>query len=368
MKITAINLWTVPLTSHLRYQMAEGKTCDTVDSIVLRLDTDSGISGWGEVCPIPHYLPAYADGVIPAVKHLQHEILGENPIGVEALMSKLNRYLIGHPYAKSMIDMALWDITAKAANLPLYAFLGGLAQRELPIYHSISCVEPETMEQIAIDAVAAGIRQIQVKLGADGNWRNDVERLQRIRAAVPDDVLVYGDFNAGADALTAIRVMREVMSLDIMLEQPCETITQCQTVHEATGHAMKLDESAHDIASLLEGAERGCMQAVAIKTSKFGGVSAARKARDLCLHLGAKMCIEDTWGSDIATAVALHLGASTPAKFLLNVCDLSSYVGPRLDPTAPSRDNGFISVSDAPGLGVNPDLSVLGEAHVRYRL
>jgi L-alanine-DL-glutamate epimerase-like enolase superfamily enzyme len=65
----------------------------------------------------------------------------------------------------------------------------------------------------------------------------------------------------------------------------------------ATGLPMKMDENAHDTASLLKAYELGCMDAVALKLSKFGGLSAMRRARDLCLHLGAKMCVEDTWGS-----------------------------------------------------------------------
>ena len=70
------------------------------------------------------------------------------------------------------------------------------------------------------------------------------------------------------------------------------------------------------------------------------------------------MCIEDTWGSDIATAAALHLAATTDPKFILNVCDLSHYVAPRLDPNAPSREHGYITPSDAPGLGVEPQLDI----------
>jgi L-alanine-DL-glutamate epimerase-like enolase superfamily enzyme len=88
---------------------------------------------------------------------------------------------------------------------------------------------------------------------------------------------------------------------------------------------------------LLEAHRLGVMDAVALKLSKFGGLSALRRARDLCLHLGAKMCIEDTWGSDIATAAALHLGAATDPRRVLNVCDLSGYVAPRLAPEAPVR-------------------------------
>ena len=124
---------------------------------------------------------------------------------------------------------------------------------------------------------------------------------------------------------------------------------------------MKLDETAHDIPSLIEGHERGCMDAVAVKLSKFGGLSASRRARDLCLHLGAKMCVEDTWGSDITTAALLHLGASTDPARVLNVCDLSGYVAPRLAPQAPTRMNGRISPSTGPGLGITPDRDLLDQ-------
>jgi len=361
MKITGITLWKIPLTSHETYYMAGGKTCDTVDSIVLRIDTDSGISGWGEVCPIPHYLPAYADGVLPAIRELSSILMGADPIGPEALIAKLDAFMIGHPYAKSPIDIALWDITAKAANLPLYALLGGLRQASMPLYHSITCVAPQEMAAIAKKAHAIGIRQFQIKLGADNNWQNDVARLKQVREAVGEGSLVYGDWNCGSTRLEATRIGRAVAHLDIMLEQPCQTIEECSEVRAATCLPMKLDESAHDIASLLKAYEAGCMDAVAIKLSKFGGISKSRAARDLCTHLGARMCIEDTWGSDITTAALLHLGASTDPKFLMNVCDLSSYVHPRLDPNAPARKDGSIEPPEGIGLGIAPDISALGK-------
>ena len=361
MKITRIALWHVPLTSHQAYYMADGKTCDTVESVVLRIDTDSEYSGWGEVCPIPHYLPAYARGVLPAIEELRPVLLGADPIGPEALMAKADAYLQGHVYAKSAIDIALWDITSKVAGLPLYALLGGLQQETLPLYHSVTCVAPEEMARMAKEAHASGIQQIQVKLGADQDWQADVARLRLVREAVGDGPLVYGDWNCGASRLDATRTGRAVANLDIMLEQPCATISDCAAVRDATGLPIKLDEGAHDTATLLEGHSKGCLDAVALKLSKFGGISQTRRARDLCLYLGAKMCIEDTWGSDITTAALLHLGASTAPKGLLNVCDLSGYVSPRIDPDCPTRENGKISPPSGIGLGVEPDLGTLGE-------
>ncbi|MEM9761136.1 MAG: mandelate racemase, partial [Pseudomonadota bacterium] len=67
MRITGLTLWQVPLTSHVTYTMASGKECATVTTTVLRIETDAGVCGWGEICPIPHYLPAYAGGVVPAI-------------------------------------------------------------------------------------------------------------------------------------------------------------------------------------------------------------------------------------------------------------------------------------------------------------
>ena len=361
MKITKLTIWEVPLTSHETYYMAEGKTCDTVTSVILRIDTDSEHSGWGEVCPIPHYLPAYAKGVAPAIQETSEILLGANPVGPEALMAKLDKHLIGHVYAKSAIDIALWDLTAKQAQLPLHALLGGQRQEKMPLYHSITCIAPEEMARIAKEALASGIRQIQVKLGADNNWQADVARLKMVREAVGDGPLVYGDWNCGANRLDATRTARAVAHLDIMLEQPCETIADCASVRDASGLAIKLDENAHDTASLLEGHAKGCMDAVALKLSKFGGLSATRRARDLCLHLGAKMCVEDTWGSDVATAALLHLGAATDPKFLLNVCDLSHYVHPRIAPDCPVRKDGFIKPPNGIGLGITPDENLLGE-------
>lgn len=361
MKITRISLWHVPLTSLTAYYMADGKTCDTVESVVIRLDTDQGLSGWGEVCPIPHYLPAYARGVAPALSELAPVLLGADPVGPEAVLRKAEDWLQGHPSAKSALDIALWDITGKAAGLPLYRLLGGRRAKDMPLYHSITCIAPDDMAEIARDAQAQGIAQFQVKLGASGDWQVDVERLAKVRAAVGAGPLVYGDWNCGATSLEATRVGRAVAHLDIMLEQPCATIADCARVRAATGLPMKLDETAHDTASLLEGHARGCMDAVALKLSKFGGLSATRAARDLCLHLGAKMCIEDTWGSDITTAALLHLGAATDPRALMNVCDLSGYVSPRLDTNAPQRRNGRIAPPEGPGPGVNPDPDTLGQ-------
>jgi len=360
MKVTDITLWSVDLTSHATYYMAEGKTCATVKTHVIRLTCDTGHEGWGEVCPIPHYLPAFADGIPSAVVELAPSILGVAPFGVDAPMRKLDAVLQGHAHVKSLIDIALWDLFGQATSQPLYALLGGRTQADLPLYHSITCVDPDEMARIARDAYASGIRQFQAKLGADADWQADAERLIKVREAVGAGPLVYGDWNCGASKLQATRTGRAVAHLDVMLEQPCGTLEDCAAVRQATGLPMKIDECAYDLATLMQARQLECLDAVALKLSKFGGLSAMRRARDLAIHLGAQICAECTWGSDIVTAAGLHFAASTPKTALLNTCDLSGYVGPRLCPQGPTRAAGRIAPPEGPGLGVTPDLDTLG--------
>nr|WP_282121359.1 mandelate racemase/muconate lactonizing enzyme family protein [Ruegeria atlantica] len=360
MRIIRITLWAVDLTSHETYNMAEGKTCAIVTSHILCLETDTGLRGWGEVCPIPHYLPAFAGGVPGAVTEMGREILGMSPFGVDAPMRKLDGFLQGHLYAKSLVDIALWDLFGQATGQPVYALLGGRTRKDMPLYHSITCVAPDDMARIAKTAYQTGIRQFQVKLGVEGDWQADAERLTKVREAVGPGPLVYGDWNCGASRLQATRTGRAVAHLDVMLEQPCKTLEDCAAVRQATGLPMKIDENAHDLASLRRAHELGCMDAVALKLSKFGGLSAMRRARDLTVHFGAEICAECTWGSDLVTAASLHFAASTPHGSLMNTCDLSSYVAPRICPDAPNRENGRIAPPDGPGLGVVPDPEVLG--------
>jgi len=296
-----------------RSDKPRGKSCATVKTHVLCLETETGLKGWGEVCPIPHYLPAFADGVPSAIREMAPNILGITPTGIDAPMRKLDKVLPGHLAAKSIVDMALWDLYGKATDLPLYQLLGGRTRRDMPLYHSITCIEPTEMARIATEAYATGIRQFQVKLGADADWQADAERIAKVREAVGDGPLVYGDWNCGASKLHATRTGRAVAHLDVMLEQPCKTLEDCADVRKATGLPMKIDEGVFDLASL-----------------------------------------------DIVTAASLHFAASTPRGSLLNTCDLSGYVAPRIAPDCPLRQDGRIAPPEGAGLGVTPDLDILG--------
>ena len=115
---------------------------------------------------------------------------------------------------------------------------------------------------------------------------------------------------------------------------------------------------------LLRGHADRAMDVVNLKISKVGGLTKARQVRDLCVAMGIAMTIEDSWGGDIVTAAIAHLAHSTPPEFLFTATDFNSYVTLSIAPDAPRRTGGRLAAGTAPGLGVTPDLAMLGEPAV----
>jgi len=156
-------------------------------------------------------------------------------------------------------------------------------------------------------------------------------------------------------------VVRSVRDLDVYIEQPCRTYEECLTVRRHTDHPFVLDENIDSVGVLLRGHFDRAMDAVNIKISKFGGLTRARQARDLCVSLGLAMTIEDSWGGDIVTAAIAHLAHSTPSEFLFTTTDFNSYVTLSNADGAPRRANGRLAAGTRPGLGITPKMDVLGQ-------
>src|SRR5438093_9756085 len=127
MKITRIRAHRVELPLHEgSYRWSGGKSVTVFDSTVVAVETDVGLIGHGEVCPLgPFYLPAYAAGVRAGVAELGPHLLGEDPLQLEKLNRRMDAALQGHPYVKSGIDMACWDVLGQVAGQPVCVLLGG---------------------------------------------------------------------------------------------------------------------------------------------------------------------------------------------------------------------------------------------------
>ncbi|MEM7785559.1 MAG: enolase C-terminal domain-like protein, partial [Planctomycetota bacterium] len=153
---------------------------------------------------------------------------------------------------------------------------------------------------------------------------------------------------------------RAVRDIDVYIEQPCLSYEECLSIRRRIDHPFFLDESIHGMQELLRAANDQAMDNVNIKISKFGGLTKAKLARDLCTTLGIAMTIEDSWGGDIVTAAIACLAHSTPPELLFSSTDFNSYVTVNFANGAPQRNNGRLAASTNPGLGIEPDFHILG--------
>jgi L-alanine-DL-glutamate epimerase-like enolase superfamily enzyme len=343
-----------------RYAWSGGKSVSVFDSTVVRVETDEGLTGWGEVCPLgPVYLPAYAAGARAGIREIAPLLLGEDPAELEGINRLMDRTLKGHPYAKSALDMACWDILGKAAGLPLCTLLGGRYGRDFVLYRAISQRSPEEMARNVERYREEGYRRFQLKVGSDVH--TDIARIKAVREVLKEDEILVADANTGWLMHEAARVVRGVRDVDVYIEQPCASYEECLTIRRRTDHPFVLDESVDGLDMLLRGHADGAMDVVNIKISKFGGLTRARQARDLCVSLGIAMTVEDSWGGDIVTAAIAHLAHSTPTELLFTSTDFNSYLATALADGAPKGILGRMQAPEASGLGVEPKMDVLGE-------
>jgi L-alanine-DL-glutamate epimerase-like enolase superfamily enzyme len=147
----------------------------------------------------------------------------------------------------------------------------------------------------------------------------------------------------------------------VYIEQPCKTYEECLAIRERTDHPFVLDEVIDGLDMVVRGYADRAMDVVNIKISKFGGLTKAAMARDLCVNLGIAMTLEDSWGGDVTTAAIAHLAHSTPTDYLFTATDFNSYVTVSTADGAPQRHNGRMAASTEPGLGIAPKMDVLGD-------
>ncbi|MEC7881948.1 MAG: cis-3-hydroxy-L-proline dehydratase [Verrucomicrobiota bacterium] len=361
MKISKISVYKVDLPLYEgSYNWSGGKSVEIFDSTVVRIETNEGITGHGEVCPLgPVYLPAYAEGARAGIQILAPSLIGENPLELGKINRHMDTTLKGHPYVKSAIDMACWDILGQTTGQPVCNLLGGRYGDDFLLYRAISQESPESMAGKVAGYRAEGYRKFQLKVGGDPE--TDIERIRAVSAELQHGDVLIADANTGWLMHQATRVVRAVKDIDVYIEQPCETFEECYSIRKLTDHPFVLDENIDGLPILLRANSMQAMDVVNIKISKFGGLTKARQARDLCVSLGIAMTIEDSWGGDIITAAISHLAHSTPKELLFSSTDFNSYVTVSIANGAPQRKEGKLAASTSPGLGITPKMDALGE-------
>ena len=349
------------------YTWANGKCVERPDATIVAVHTNlNGIIGYGEVVPLgTNYLASYASGVRVGLKVLCPKLVGQDPTRIKVINDFMDFHLKGHPYVKSPIDMACWDILGKVSGLPLCILLGGNYSDEVQLSRSISQGTAQEMADHIQAYKDQGYSRFQLKLGRD--VFEDIKRIKACHAVLSPGNTLVGDANGEYLTHQALQVAKATENLtSFYLENPCQSYEENLTVRKHSNLPLVLDEIVMDLSSLVRAWHDHSVDMVNIKISKFGGITKAKEAIEFCINMGIAMVIEDTWGGDITTSAILALASIIPPKLLFAATDLNSYntlktgyfLASDLDGVRSKEGHKMTVPRSQPGLGVEPNWKI----------
>ena len=347
------------------YHMSGGRAYPALDSTLVKVETNKGLTGWGESCPFgPVYLPAHALGVRAGLAELAPHLIGRDPTAVERLNEVMDAALPGHFHAKSALDLAFWDIAGKRAERPVCEIMGGRTGVAIDLVSSVSCEAPEKMVAIVERFRAEGYRAHSLKVGTtvDG----DLARIHAVQAASRPGEVYQIDVNRGWTLDTALQVLSQVEGTNLYVEQPCATYRECLALKRHIGLPLMLDEIVSTPEDLLRVIGDDAADALNLKIARVGGLTKARRLRDIAADAGLAMTIQETGGADVAFAGVVQLAQSTPTRVLRSLWDPRELADVTLADGAPDPSNGAVQATDAPGLGVTVREAALGDPVAVY--
>lgn len=367
MKISRVEVFTADLpTKGGKYRRPHGGYADEVyKTFIVKVDTDEGISGYGEICTMgSEALEGFTEGAMAGLPVLARDLIDENPIQIERVGRLMDKVFRGSVFLKSPFDMALWDIRGKKFGVPVSDLLGGSYDKPVPLYRTVHSFEghaddASAWRQRLKHYRAEGHKIFQLKTGV--NTEADIAKIEALCDELQPGEYCMADANTQWTLSAAIRVASAVRNLPVILEQPCATMEECAEVRRHWPNQMALDELMESTNDIIRGYRAGAMDIVKIKIARVGGLSKALRMRDLCIDLGLSVVPEEMWGSEVSTAAALHLATSTDPKYLFCTTDSTETVALRTCKGFPERVNGTLTATNDPGLGIYPIFEVLGD-------
>ena len=353
------------------YHLSGGRSCDSFDASFVCITTDCGLQGWGESTPFgATYIAAHAGGVRAGLAEIAPVLIGANPCRVDRVNDVMDMTLVGHAHAKTPIDVACWDIFGKATGMPVCDLLGGRTQDRLPVISSIHAGDPDDMRKRVAQHRAKGYLGHSVKIGAaerEGGPTLDAERIKASLADFKPGEYFIVDANGGLTVEHALRMLHLLPpGLDFVLEAPCASWRECQSLRQRTSRPIIYDELGDSEAAVAQMISSDAADGLGLKISKNGGLTKGRRQRDMSIAAGLTLSVQDTVGSEIAFAAVVHLGQTIPSRLLRCVLDTRGMVTQEIAALDCPIENGGVYAPNVPGLGVSPNLEVLGEPIATY--
>lgn len=342
------------------YRCSGGRSAEGFDSTIVEISSRDGFVGYGEMAPLgSFYDPAFAEGARAAMRELAPTLLDHDAAGIEALNRRMDLLLKGHPYAKSAIDMALWDLVGRRSGLSLASMTGGSESSSLPLYRSLAQEAPDAMAARARKYIAEGYRRLQVKVGLDVD--EDIARLEAVRGAVPAGTVLFCDANGSWGTAETRRFLMATRDIDYALEQPCASYDENLAIRRLCERPLVLDETIDSVDVLLRAIADGLVDGITIKLARVGGLTKAKLLRDIAIAKNLKITIEDTGGAQIDTAAYSGLLLSTPEGLRQHTVDFHNWVTVANARADFRIADGTMTLPDGPGLGIEVDVEALGE-------
>lgn len=353
MLITHIDIYrfSIPMVP---FTIATG-TMDHAQNVFIRVHTDAGFYGVGECSAFPMIVGETQDTCLIMAREFAKLWKGKNALDIPARLQQLHDFTAGNTTIKSAFDMALYDIAAKNAGLPLYKFLGG-QKREVETDITIGIDKPEVMAQKAMAFKQLGAGILKVKLGK--NALEDIERIKQIRDAVGDEMKIRVDANQGWSFDDAVFALQALGKYDIeFCEQPMRTWYDDKLPKLMKLSPVKImgDESIYNHHDARKQIDSGSCHYINIKLAKSGGMFEAKQIHDLAAEKGIPCMMGGMLESRIALSAKLHFVYASPnIKFYdMDTCMLGHKVDPCIGGV--TYDGYFLNINDAPGIGADAD-------------
>jgi muconate cycloisomerase len=334
-------------------------------SVLVRVAGDDGLEGWGNVDPSPGYSLASAEEIAQAVTVLAPGLRGADAGNINRTLALVDREGAGPLEARAAIEMALWDLRARALGIPVHALLGGAVRTEVTFNAWIGTVPAAQAAREAAAWRDRGFRTAKIKLS--GGTREGLERVAAVRDAVGEGMDLRVDFNESLPRAEAVGFIRQLEPFGLTLvEQPLprDDVAGLAAIRREIRIPLMADESVTGPASLLEIIRREAADIVKVKVMKQGGLAATLQMVDLAAAAGLRVVIGHGFGLTPST-----LAEATVAALRTAVMPGCEAVGPLkmagdvvTDPVV--LDAGSVRLPDTPGLGARID----PDAVKRYRV
>jgi L-alanine-DL-glutamate epimerase-like enolase superfamily enzyme len=346
----------IPLQQPFRISIG---TVSAANGVLVRVESDSGLVGWGEASPFPPITGETQETNVTVARSLRQLLLGQDPLAVGSFLRQAGSFLRTNPSILAAFDMALYDIQGKASGLPLFRLLGGdKATLETDITADLD--SPEKMAARAKGFLSAGYRTIKIKVGQDPDL--DIARLEVIRGAAGYECAISIDANQGWTVPQAISALRRMEKYRVeFVEQPVAAwdLAGMREVRRRSPIPIMADESLFTPPDAIRLIQVEACDYFNIKLMKSGGILNALRITHVAEAANIRCMVGCMLESRLALTAAAHLMAAQPN---IVFADLDGHTSHTVDPVRGGMivKGGSITLPEDPGLGLDIDPAFLG--------